>query len=145
MLDLHAACGLFVVAESRVYSLVVVSEHLISMASLGAEHGFQQLWYMGSVVIPGLQRTASIVVVHRAKLLCGMWDLSGPGIEPMLPVLAGGFFTTEPPGKCWVLFLNEVLSDIKQKHSPQKTLNLPPPNHINPCKIRLNPLSLPFR
>ena len=41
MLDLHAVCGLFVVAESRVYSLVVVSEHLISMASLGAEHGFQ--------------------------------------------------------------------------------------------------------
>ena len=28
-----------------------------------------------------------------------MWDLSGPGIEPMSPALAGGFFTTEPPGK----------------------------------------------
>ena len=26
-----------------------------------------------------------------------MWDL--PGIEPMSPALAGGFFTTEPPGK----------------------------------------------
>ena len=26
-------------------------------------------------------------------------DLSNPGIEPMSPVLAGGFFTTEPPGK----------------------------------------------
>ena len=25
-------------------------------------------------------------------------DLSDPGIEPMSPVLAGGFFTTEPPG-----------------------------------------------
>ena len=27
-------------------------------------------------------------------------DLSNPGIEPTSPVLAGGFFTTEPPGKC---------------------------------------------
>ena len=26
-------------------------------------------------------------------------DLSDPGIEPAFPVLAGGFFTTEPPGK----------------------------------------------
>jgi len=26
-------------------------------------------------------------------------DLSNPEIEPMSPVLAGGFFTNEPPGK----------------------------------------------
>ena len=26
-------------------------------------------------------------------------DLPHPGIEPMSPTLAGGFFTTEPPGK----------------------------------------------
>ena len=26
-------------------------------------------------------------------------DLHNRGIEPMLPALAGGFFTTEPPGK----------------------------------------------
>ena len=28
-----------------------------------------------------------------------MWDLPGPGIEPVSPASAGGFFTTEPPGK----------------------------------------------
>ena len=28
-----------------------------------------------------------------------MWDLPGPGIEPVSPVLEGEFFTTEPPGK----------------------------------------------
>ena len=28
-----------------------------------------------------------------------MWDLPGSGIEPMSPALAGGFFTTGPPGK----------------------------------------------
>ena len=27
-----------------------------------------------------------------------MWHLPVPGLEPMSPVLAGGFFTTEPPG-----------------------------------------------
>ena len=28
-----------------------------------------------------------------------MWDLPGPGIESVSPALAGGFFTTESPGK----------------------------------------------
>ena len=35
----------------------------------------------------------------RAQLLHGMWDLPGPGIEPVSPALAGGFLTTVPPGK----------------------------------------------
>ena len=29
----------------------------------------------------------------------GMWDLPGPGIEPVAPASVGGFFTTELPGK----------------------------------------------
>ena len=28
-----------------------------------------------------------------------MWDLAGPGLEPMSTALADGFLTTEPPGK----------------------------------------------
>ena len=28
-----------------------------------------------------------------------MWDLPGPGHEPVSPALAGGFLTTAPPGK----------------------------------------------
>ena len=28
-----------------------------------------------------------------------MWDLAGPGIEPVFPALAGRFLTTAPPGK----------------------------------------------
>ena len=35
----------------------------------------------------------------RALLLCGTWDLPGPGLEPVSPALAGGFLTTEAPGK----------------------------------------------
>ena len=54
---------------------------------------------------------ASLVVEHRlqtrrlsscgsrAQLLCGMWDLPRPGLEPVSPALAGGFSTTAPPGK----------------------------------------------
>ena len=34
-----------------------------------------------------------------ASLLGGMWDLPGPGLEPMSPALVGRFLTTAPPGK----------------------------------------------
>ena len=34
-----------------------------------------------------------------------MWDLPGPGIEPVSPALAGVFFITEPPGNpCDVIY-----------------------------------------
>ena len=49
---------------------------------------------------------ASVVVARGlsscgtwAQLLCGMWDLPGPGLEPVSPALAGRFLTTAPPGK----------------------------------------------
>ena len=35
----------------------------------------------------------------RASFLRGMWDLPGPGLEPVSPALAGGFLTTVPAGK----------------------------------------------
>ena len=35
-------------------------------------------------------------------------DLSDPGIEPASPILAGRFFTTEPPGKPEVKSCREV-------------------------------------
>ena len=38
----------------------------------------------------------------RAQLLCGMWDLPRPGLEPVSPALAGGFSTTVPPGKPYI-------------------------------------------
>ena len=45
------------------------------------------------------------------------WDPPGPGIEPMSPALAGGFFTTEPPWKpSWSLF-------IPPPHDPSSILN----------------------
>ena len=47
----------------------------------------------------------------RAQLLCGMWDLPGPGLEPSSPALAGGFLTTAPPGKPqWSVFKIKIQS-----------------------------------
>ena len=40
----------------------------------------------------------------QAQLLCGMWDLPRPGLEPVSPALAGRFSTTAPPGKPWAQF-----------------------------------------
>ena len=34
-----------------------------------------------------------------------MWNLLGPGIEPVFPALAGGLSTTGPPGKSHNYFL----------------------------------------
>ena len=34
----------------------------------------------------------------------GVWDLPGPGLEPMSPALAGGLLTTAPPGKSGLHF-----------------------------------------
>ena len=54
---------------------------------------------------------ASVVVAHRlsscgsrAQLLHGMWDLPGPGLEPVSPALAVGFLTTAPRGKSLMSF-----------------------------------------
>ena len=41
-----------------------------------------------------------------------MWDLPRPGIKRMSTALAGGFFTTEPPGKPLFGFSKEGNSTI---------------------------------
>ena len=33
-----------------------------------------------------------------------MWDLPGPGLEPVSPALPGGFLTTAPTGKTFIDF-----------------------------------------
>ena len=37
-------------------------------------------------------------------MLHGIWDVPGPGIEPMVPTLAGGFLSTAPPKKSCLFF-----------------------------------------
>ena len=41
----------------------------------------------------------------RAQLLRGMWNLPGPGIEPVSPALAGGLLSPVSPGKFCFIFL----------------------------------------
>ena len=72
-------------------------------------------WAVGTqasvVVAHGLSSCGSWALEHRlsscgawAQLLHGMWDLPGPGLEPVSPALAGGFLTTMPPGKSLHIF-----------------------------------------
>ena len=49
-----------------------------------------------------------------------MWDLPRPGIKPMSPALAGGFFTTEPPGKPWDFLLTLHYPEDEQHIRAQK-------------------------
>ena len=110
-LDLRCCTQAFSSCGERGLLLVAVRGLLIAVASLVAE--------------PRLQGTqASVVVAHRlsscglralehrfsgcgarAQLLRSMWDLPGPGLEPVSPALAGRFLTTAPPGKSLFDFL----------------------------------------
>ena len=39
-----------------------------------------------------------------------MWDLPGPGLEPVSLALAGGFLTTAPPGKSDIIDFKAQIS-----------------------------------
>ena len=89
----YCCVGSFLVVASRNYSLVTVHGLFMVVASL-AKHRFQGV-QASVVAAPGLQNTGS---VDMAQFFCSMWYLPTPGIEPISVVLAGRFFTTEPPG-----------------------------------------------
>ena len=59
------------------------------------------LWRTGS------RHAGSVIVAHGPSCSRGMWDLPGPGLEPVSPALAGRFSTTVPPGEPLPLFLDE--------------------------------------
>ena len=91
---------------------IAVCGLLIAVSSLVAEHGLQGT--RASVVVAhglsscglrGLERRLSSCGTW-AQLLCGMWDLPSPGLEPVSAALAGRFLTTVPPGKSQYLVLN---------------------------------------
>ena len=87
--------GLALVAASGGYSLAVAHVSLCSdFSCCGAR----------SLPCAHFSSCGSPTLEHRlhsrgeqAQLLHRMWGLPTPGIEPMSPALAGGFF--EPPGK----------------------------------------------
>ena len=95
-LQLRSEQGLLLVAVCGL--LIVVAALCCGARALG-------MW-AAVVVTRGLSSCSSRTPERRlgscgaqAQLLCGMWDLPGPGLEPVSPALAGGFLTTVPPGK----------------------------------------------
>ena len=91
MLELFSSCGKW---------------KLLSICCAGFSFwGLLLLWGLGSRCV-GFSSWGPWALEHRlnscgaqAYLLCSMWDFPAPGTEPVFPALAGGFFTTEPPGK----------------------------------------------
>ena len=101
-------CGGFSCCRARALGMrasVVVSCKLSSCGSRALEH---RLSSCGS----------------RAYLLRGMWDLPGPGLEPVSPTLAGRFLTPAPPGKPSSFTLNLLPGQ-----------GLPRPESVTPNKL----------
>ena len=80
-------CGLLIAVTSRCRAWA-----LGARASVVVAHG------LSSCGSWALERRLSSCGT-RASLLRGMWDLPGPGLQPMFPALADSFLTTEPSGK----------------------------------------------
>ena len=57
-----------------------------------------------------------------AWLLRGIWDLPGPGLEPVSPALAGGFLTIVSPAKPNPRLLKQSAWTIKLIHYDEKNL-----------------------
>ena len=104
------------------FSLVAASEDDSLVAVLGFSRRRSQALgtWVSVVVAPELQSTESVVVAHRLCSSNGMWDLSRSGTEPLSLASAGGFFTTQPPGKHPPLFFLATLCDIQNLSSPTR-------------------------
>ena len=103
-----AARGLSLVVASRGYSLLWCTglwlRWPLLLQSTGSRHaGFSSC----GTRAPELRLSSCGA---WAQLLRGMWDLPGPGIEPMSLALAGGFLTTAPPGKPYICVSVELQS-----------------------------------
>ena len=99
-------CGLLI----AVASLCCRAWALGAQASVVVARGLQQLWHVGfsSCGSWALECRLSSCGA-QAQLLHSMWDLPGPGLEPMSPALAGRFLTTVPPGKSYTIkFLSQT-------------------------------------
>ena len=105
---LHWVCGtargLPLVAASRGSSSLRCAgfslRWLLLLQSMGSRHtGFSSC---GSQAVESRLSSCG----SRAELLCGMWDLPGPGLEPVSPALEGRFLTTAPPGKPITRYFN---------------------------------------
>ena len=83
---------------------VFVAVHGLSLVAVSGGYsllrcvGFS-LWWLLLLWSTGSRCAGFSSCGTRAQLLCGMWDLPGPGLDPLSPALAGRFLTTAPPEK----------------------------------------------
>ena len=87
-------------------SLVAVSGGYSSLRCVGFSLRWLLLLRSTGSRHAGFSRCGSRALEHRLSSYWRtglaaprMWDLPGPGLEPVSPALAGGFLTTAPPGK----------------------------------------------
>ena len=104
LLGLCCCTGLSLVAVIGGSSLGAVPGFLTAMVSFSGERALERGDSVAAARGPGSYgpqalRNRLISCGAQTQWLHGMWDLPRPGIKPMSPALAGGFFTTEPPGK----------------------------------------------
>ena len=106
---LHCCARAFSSCGERGATLCCGAQALGAQASVVVAHG------LSSCGLRALELRVSSCGA-RALLLRGMWDLPGPGHEPMSLALAGRFLTTAPPGKpqnhllaCGFIYLLESL------------------------------------
>ena len=59
----------------------------------------QALGMRASVVAACGLKSMGSVSWHMGLVAPSMWDLPGPGIKPVSPLLASRFLSTAPPGK----------------------------------------------
>ena len=90
----------------RGFSLVVVSGGYSSLWCAGFSLSWLLLLQSTGSRHEGFSSCGSRALEHRirscdvqALLLHSLWDLPGPGLEPVSPALAGGFLTTALLGK----------------------------------------------
>ena len=98
-------------------------ELLIAVAPLDAGHR--------------LQSADSVAVAYRIRC---MWNLPGRRMEPTSPALAGGFLSTEPPGKSQenVLLWSFSLWKKMMDNLPKKSIGFDDP-HILRWRLRSAP------
>ena len=96
-LGLRCCARVFSSCSERGLLFVAVHRLLIAVASRCVARALGT-WTSG-VVARGVRSCGSRSLEHRlsscgarAQLLRGMWDLPGPGLEPVSSALAGGFF-----------------------------------------------------
>ena len=105
VVDLHCYTQAFSSYDEQGLLFVAVCTGF-SLQCLFSCGGAWALGCVASVVAAArLQSTGSVVAVHGLSCLpCGMIPHSRPGIKPVTPLLASGFFTPESPGKSLLIF-----------------------------------------